>query len=153
MFLKLKGTDDPEKYSFTIRPVLTFRGDSVLIETDSIEISTGYKYSEIEKFYFEVVEEILPSPEPEAEEKPDAIDELQEDAAEKVSFEFAYDGRTARIKGLGEAPKVAVFNTAGVRVQPKTDISNGAVAIAMYELPAGIYVIRANDRSFKIIKK
>lgn len=154
LFLKIKGAEKTEKYSLAEdKPVVTFDGKHVLIKTSTVEVATPYTYAEVEKFYFEMEEDILPSPEPEEEEKPDAIDDIRDDAKQKVSFEFAYDGRSVVMKGFGEAPKVAVFNMAGVRMQPHTEVSSDRVAISMYELPKGIYVIRANDRSFKIIKK
>lgn len=148
LVLKLKNSDAVEKFKLATKPVVTFEnGDSLRIH--SIDVETTRAFTDVEKFYFEVEEDETIEPDP----KTDAIDELQEDATEKVSFEFAYDGRVAQIKGLGEAPKVAVFNTAGVQAQPRTVITSNAVTITMSELPAGIYVIRANDRSFKIIKK
>lgn len=148
LVLKLKDSDAVEKFKLATKPVVTFEdGTTLRIKSEYVDITR--EYIDIEKFYFEVEEDETIKPEPE----PDAIDELKEDAVEKVSFEFAYDGRVAQIKGLGEAPKVAVFNTAGVQVQPRTVITSSAVTITMSELPAGIYVIRANDRSFKIIKK
>lgn len=153
LFIKLKSVDDPEKYSFTVRPVLTFNGDSVFIQTDSVEINTGYKQGEVEKIYFEVVEEVIPSPNADIVPETDAINDLQEEVKQKTSFEFAYDGRAVQIKGLGEAPKVAVFNMSGVRMQPRMSITPKGVTFSVAELPAGIYVIRAGDRSIKIIKK
>ena len=151
LYVKIKSTEKLEGYLLADKPVVTFDGQNVQIKTADVEISTPYTYADIEKFYFDVVQDEIIEPDTIPDDPTDNIE--KEDAVEKVSFEFAYDGRVAQIKGLGEAPKVAVFNTAGVQAQPRTVITSNAVTITMSELPAGIYVIRANDRSFKIIKK
>ena len=137
------------------KPVVTFDGESVHIKSAQMETTMPYKYKDVEKFYFDVVQdEIIDSTQVDPKPvDPDAIDELKDENKPEQVLTFAYDGRTVQIKGLGNAPKVAVFNTTGVRMQPRMNITSTAVTFSVADMPAGIYVVRADDRSFKIIKK
>lgn len=151
LFVKLTdGTLDA--FLLKEKPVVTFDGEYVSIKSSVMTVDSAYMYKDVEKFYFDVVQdEIIDTTQ--VEPNPDAINELTEDKKPETGLEFAYDGRMVQIKGLGEAPKVAVYNMSGVRMQPRMSITSKAVTFSVAELPAGIYVVRAGDRSFKIIKK
>lgn len=152
LFLQLKdGTQ--EKYSLLEKPVVTFDSENVLIKTRNAEVAVPFSFAQVEKFFFDVVEEPIITPDPQPEPQPDAIGDLEDEQGHKTVLDFAYDGRTARIRGLAPDANVAVYALGGQRVQPSTTITSNSITIAMGELPAGIYIIRAGNRSFKIIRK
>ena len=150
LFLKLKDKDKPEVYLLADKPIITFNGQQVVIKNSITEINTPYTYGDVEKFFFDVIAEDIIDTDDDDETTP--VEELPE---EKIStgFSFAYDGRYAQIKGLGSKGQVAVFSVDGKRMQPKTVATSTTVTISMFELPTGIYIIRAGDRSIKIIRK
>lgn len=131
--------------------MVTFDGQYVSIKSPVMNADSAYMYKDVEKFYFDVEEDDYIEPEPPGPE--DAIDNLPENGKETVNFEFAYDGRYAQIKGLGAKEQVAVFSVDGKRMQPKIVVSPSSVTISMFELPAGVYIIRTANRSIKIIRK
>lgn len=140
-----------DKFVLVEKPVVTFDGQHVSIKSSVMTVDSAYVYADVEKFYFDVVQDDYIGPEPPG--PGDAIDDLQKDGKEKVGFEFAYDGRYAQIKGLAAKEQVAVFSIDGKRMQPKTVVSPSAVTISMFELPSGVYIIRTANRSIKIIRK
>ena len=141
-----------DKFVLVEKPVVSFDGQYVSIKSSVMNADSAYKYVDVEKFYFDVVQDeiIVPDTIPD----PGPIDEVERiNENQNTTFEFAYDGRYAQIKGLGAKSQVAVFSVDGKRMQPKTVATSTAVTISMYELPTGIYIIRAGDKSIKIIRK
>lgn len=151
LVLKLRDSDAVEKYKLATKPVLTFENGTTLRITTS-DVETTRDYADVEKFYFDVEEdEII---DPDTTPDPGPTDEVERiDENQNTSFEFAYDGRYAQLKGLEAKEQVAVFSVDGKRMQPKTVASPSAVTISMYELPSGVYIIRTANRSIKIIRK
>ena len=149
LLVKLKS-ERVDTFALNVRPVVTFDGKYVNITSEYVTINKAYVYADVEKFYFDVIAEDIINPDDGDETTP--VEELPE---EKIStgFSFAYDGRYAQIKGLGSKNQVAVFSVDGKRMQPKTVATSTTVTISMFELPTGIYIIRAGDRSIKIIRK
>ena len=151
LFVLLKdGTLDA--FLLKEKPVVTFDGEHVSIKSSVMTLDSAYVYADIEKFYFDVVQdEIIDT----TQVDPPIIDTVEELTEEKEAsgFSFAYDGRYAQIKGLGMKAQVAVFSVDGKRMQPKTVATPTTVTISMYELPTGIYIVRSGQRSIKIIRK
>lgn len=145
-------SEQVDTFALNVRPVVTFDGEYVHIKTDEVHIDSAYVYDKVDKFYFDVIaEDVIDS----TDVEPIVIDEVEElpEETKSAGFSFAYDGRYAQIKGLGSKGQVAVFSVDGKRMQPKTVATSTTVTISMFELPTGIYIIRAGDRSIKIIRK
>lgn len=142
-----------DEYLLKEKPVVTFEGEFITISNSFMKVDSTYKYKDVKKFYFDVVQdEIIDT----TQVNPpiiDAVEELTEDKKSEVGLEFAYDGRYAQIKGEEAKGKVAVFSVDGKRMQPKTVVTPTSVTISMYELPTGIYIIRTEKRSIKIVRK
>ena len=146
LFLLLKDGKS-ETYSLVEKPVLTFAGDSLLIQSATVTTAVPYGYSKVDKIYFDVV---TPDDTPsEGGEVPTDI----EKALENASYSFAYDGKTVQISGAGDYPVVAVYGLNGMKVEAPSQVSSQQVLISLSALPKGIYVIRVNNRSFKIVKR
>lgn len=145
-------SEQVDTFALNVRPVVTFDGKFVNITSSEVTINKAYEYVDVEKFYFDVVQEETIDPTPVDPPTPVAVEELTEEKKAE-GFSFAYDGRYAQIKGFGAKGQVAVFSVDGKRMQPKTVATSTTVTISMYELPTGIYIIRAGDRSIKIIRK
>ena len=131
------------------KPVIGFDGECVQIHSATVTVTTPYRYSDIKKLYFDVITSGSPV-------EPSQLDPTLKIADPKDAantFFFAYDGNVVRLSGVGENPKVAVYSMNGVKVTPQMQINDQQVVLNVSPLPFGVYVIRVNDRSFKIVKK
>lgn len=75
------------------------------------------------------------------------------DDVSKNETRFTFSGTQLIIEGLAPQSKIAVFATDGKMWKEGTADANGKVTMAMGELTRGVYVIKTNKVSYKIVKK
>ena len=124
---------DGHKYDCKLAdsPVIKF-ADSRLVITVS-ESATEFEIANVKKFYFN--------------ESPTGISQA---AAAALQFDYA-DGRVLRVSGT-DAAAVQLYDVAG-RVVATQTVENGAAAVSVQTLPAGVYVLKVGTQSVKITKK
>ena len=119
-----------EVYALSDKPVVTFKGNNLSIESD--KISTTYSINSIKKYYFE---------------KGNST-EIETPSLEDSDFSFRYvDGNTIQISGANTAE---VYNLSGMNVRESK--GNGQIEISLENLPSGIYIIKTNNKTIKIKK-
>lgn len=138
--LVVKLKDNSEKISILAnQPVVTFDTEKLYI--NSSDFST--EISNVQEFYFKT-------------ETTTGIDVVKktdnEDASSPFTFRFV-DGRTVYIDGLDNSVRVMVYSLSGAQVNARIDRGNERAVVDFGNQPAGVYIIKANNQSFKIIKR
>lgn len=138
--LVVKLNDNTEKiFILANKPVITFDTEKFYISTS--DFST--ELSNVQEFYFKT-------------ETATGIDAVKktDGTANTASFTFRYvDGRTVHIDGLDGSERIEVYSLSGAKVNARIDKGNNTAVIDFGNQPAGVYIIRANKQSFKIIKR
>lgn len=138
-------TGEVETAMLTEQPVLTFDKDHLLVSTSTVSFS----YDNIERAYIDSANGTL-----KPDDEPNAIDGVANDRPENgVSLSFAFDGRTLRLATHDELPSARVYGVGGRLVQPTQERGLHSVTIHMDELPQGVYIVAAGERSYKIVVK
>ncbi len=138
--LVVKLKDNTEKiFILANKPVITFDTEMFYINTSDFSA----ELSNVQEFYFKT-------------ETTTGIDEIKKDNAAGTSSPFTFrfvDGRTVYIDGLDDATRVTVYSLSGAQVNSRIDRGNERAVVDLGSQPAGVYIIRANNQSFKIIKR
>lgn len=138
--LVVKLKDNSEKiFILANKPVVTFDTEKLYINTS--EFST--ELSNVQEFYFKT-------------ESTTGIDVVKKtdnaDSSSLFTFRFV-DGRTVYIDGLDNSVRVMVYSLSGAQVNARIDRGNERTVVDFGNQPAGVYIIKANNQSFKIIKR
>ena len=124
---------DLTKKSFVLAesPVFHYRNDSLVVNGNA---STGYKFEKVAKYYFEEETSNIPSV-----------------AANEVRVTYV-DNQHVQVEGLAANSQVSLFSVLGQAIEQKSSKEGEAV---LFTLPAakGVYVLKVNEQSIKIIKK
>lgn len=131
---------DNTKETFVLanKPVITFDTGKFYINTSDFSA----ELSDVEEFCFET--------------ETTGIDVVKKDNGADASSPFTFrfvDGRTVYISGLDDSARVTVYSLSGAQVNARIDRGNESAVIDFGNQPAGVYIIRANKQSFKIIKR
>lgn len=138
--LVVKLNDNTEKiFILANKPVITFDTEKFYINTS--DFST--ELSNVQEFYFKT-------------ETATGIEAVKktDGAASSSIFTFRFiDGQTVYIDGLDDSAHISVYSLSGAQVNARIDKSNDRAVVDFGNQPAGVYIIRANKQSFKIIKR
>lgn len=141
--LVVKLRDNSEKiFILANKPVITFDTEKLYINTT--DFST--ELSNVQEFYFKT----------ETTTPPTGIDEVKKgnnaDGSTTFTFRFV-DGRMVYIDGLDDSAHITVYSMSGAQVNARIDRGNERAVVDLGNQAAGVYIIRANNQSFKIIKR
>ena len=124
---------DLSKKSFVLAesPVFQYRNDSLVVNGSA---STGYQFEKVAKFYFEGELSSIPTI-----------------AANEVRVTYL-DNQHIQVEGLAANSQVGLFSVLGQVIEQKS--AKGGEAV-LFTLPAakGVYILKVNEQSIKIIKK
>ena len=135
--LVLKYKDGRTDYLFLAdKPVIKFEDETLVIKASDFSADL----QEISKFYFE-----------EADREVVAVNSIKED---KKTLVISYlDGQTVRIQGAVSKSGVNVFSVDGKAVKSAVTSDANGVIVNLANQNAGVYIIKANNQSFKITKR
>ena len=128
-------TKDGAHHEFQLfdQPQVTFRDGNLCIQTRKDEVSfalADVAYYNFEKGYFDSIEDAtLPS--------------------EGLTFK---DGEIVASQ-LPEGSVVSIYSLDGKMVASATASSSGTASLSLRALPTGVYVVKANDITYKILKR
>ncbi len=138
--LVVKLKDNTEKiFILANKPQVTFDIEKFYISTSDFSA----ELSNVQEFYFKT-------------ESTTGIDAIKktDGSASSSPFTFRFvDGRTVYIDGLETSARITVYSLSGAQVNARIDKGNGRAVVDFNNQPAGVYIIRANKQSFKIIKR
>lgn len=124
-------------YILAEKPVVTFDTDKIVIKTaDFITELNGYKYEDITKLYFK-------------EHGSSSVERLE---MKGVQFRFT-DGSHVAIEGVDGKSSLTVNSLDGKSYQHLATRNHDSVSIDLTSAPDGVYIIKVNNNSYKIIKR
>ena len=115
------------------RPKVTFEGDQVVITSSVATMS--YPASDVLRFTYGT--EPLPT----------------EASSPTVGDTFHQNGEQILFDAKVKASDVQLFTEDGKRLKAKATIVNGRPTLSLTSLPAGVYLLKVNGRTSKILKK
>lgn len=142
--LVVQTTTGTTEYELSENPRLSFSSSLMDVRVGGV-LFHSFERSDIKDLHFRVKGGTNPGDDPE--------DPIVTEVEEVPVTRFQYiDNATVRIEGA-EAKGVAVYDVAGRR-QPASILSGvNAVEIRLAALPAGIYVIKTTQSTYKIVKR
>lgn len=108
-------------------PVMRFTEGGITVNADE------YELSDIKNFYISSTDD------------PNGIEQTLE------AQQFSYSANRFVLKSKAE--RVAVYALGGEKVNAQVESAGGYVVVNLSALPAGAYVIRVGESSFKVMKK
>ena len=75
------------------------------------------------------------------------------DEAKAVRATFSRDGETLTLTGLKPGTSIYLYNVAGQLLRTIDSGTQPKVVVSVSHLPAGVYVVKANDVTYKITKQ
>ena len=75
------------------------------------------------------------------------------DEAKAVHAAFSRDGETLTLTGLKPGTAIYLYNVAGQLLRTLDSGTQPEVVVSVSHLPAGVYVVKANDVTYKITKR
>ncbi|MBR5374157.1 MAG: T9SS type A sorting domain-containing protein [Paludibacteraceae bacterium] len=124
---------DLTKKSFALAesPVFQYRNDSLVVNGN---LSTSYKFDKVAKYYFE--------------EEPASIPSV---TANEVRVTYL-DNQHIQVEGLKANTQAALYSILGQAIEQKKAEEGGTI---QFTLPAakGVYILKVNEQSIKIIKE
>ena len=75
------------------------------------------------------------------------------DEAKAVHVAFSRDGETLTLAGLKPGTAIYLYNVAGQLLRTIDSGTQSKVVVSVSHLPAGVYVVKANDVTYKITKR
>lgn len=131
MVVETKGGNQVT-FLFDTKPEMTFAGENV--EIKSTTETVAYPMSDVVQVRFEYI--------------PTGIGKV-----ENGDLSFRFNGGTLEAEGLAPMSMVAVYSVDGAEcLRGKAD-AGGRAELAIGGLKAGVYVVKAGNVSYKIIKK
>jgi hypothetical protein len=122
-------------YSLLDKPVISFENNKMVIKTTEIEIS--YNIADIVKYYFSDVDDT-------------GINDINEDV-NKIHFTYT-NPDFLLIEGIAGKDEVRVYDTSGRECVVNSERNDNCIKVEFNGLPKGIYIIKVNNHSFKIIR-
>lgn len=110
-------------------PMLRFTDDGFTVNTDS------YDFSGVKNFYISATDD------------PNAIGDVEADGKSAISM----TDDCITVSGAKKA--VAIYTVDGVAVNAESTADGATVKVDISALPAGVYVVKCGEASFKIRKK
>ena len=130
-------TNNSKKHSYSLEdnPVISFDSNRLIIKTEKIELS--YQISDIVKYYF-------------VEEDDTSISSINGDA-NNIHFNYT-NNDFILIEGIAEEDNVNVYEINGRTCHVNITRSKDSVIVELKNLPKGIYLVKVNNHSFKLIR-
>ena len=75
------------------------------------------------------------------------------DESKTVRAAFSRDGETLTLAGLKPGTAIYLYNVAGQLLRTIDSGTQPKVAVSVSNLPVGVYVVKANDVTYKITKR
>lgn len=125
---------DGSKVSYNLdeQPKTTFTTEDLVITTMTTTIN--YPLAKIQRYTYEggtlSVRDV----------KPDGIS-------------ISHDGNLVIVKGLANGKTVAVHRVDGVQLLAKRSDGSDRLTLSLEKLPAGVYVIKADEITYKLLKR
>ena len=129
--------NDTKKHSYSLEdnPVISFDNDILIIKTDKIELS--YPISDIVKYYF-------------IKEDDTSISSVN-GGANNIHFNYT-NTDFLLIEGIANKDKVEVYEINGRTCHVDIIRNNNSVTVEIKPLPQGVYLVKVNNHSFKLIR-
>lgn len=123
----------PVYYAFEEQPVVNYDGaENFLVRTTKVEVQ--YPVADVQKFTL-------------TEEMPTAIQQVA------ANDGFRFSGNAVSFTSLRPESAVRVYNPSGMLIGTVITSADGTAHLSLSELPKGIYVIKTEKFTHKIIKK
>ena len=129
-------TNNSKKHSYSLEdnPVISFNNDILVIKTDKIELS--YPISDIAKYYFT--------------KEDTGISSVNGDV-NNIHFNYT-NTDFLLIEGIAEEDNVNVYEINGRTCHVNIVRNSNSITIELKTLPKGIYLVKVNNHSFKLIR-
>ena len=134
MIVELDG-NERATFSLSETPNYWLRGATLCVRSSSAQ--SEYELSSVTKIHFSNVD-------------PTLVDEL---GAEKISLYPNPVQDLLIVSGMEENALVNLTNSEGVMLDSFFSVENGDFRLQVDNLPAGVYFLNINNRSFKFVKK
>lgn len=131
-------TKDNVQHQFVIaetKPEVTFEGNSLKVTCAKTSASATFALADVLRFTY-------------VKSDGSGIDELTDDPAD-----ISFDKGTLVISQLKAGATVDVYNTDGRLVQQLKARRSGSYRLSLSQLPTGVYVVKAGDTTYKIMKR
>ena len=129
-------TNNSKKHSYSLEdnPVISFNNDILVIKTDKIELS--YPISDIAKYYFT--------------KEDTGISSVNGDV-NNIHFNYT-NTDFLLIEGIASEDNVNVYEINGRTCHVDIVRNSNSITIELKTLPKGIYFVKVNNHSFKLIR-
>ena len=129
-------TNNSKKHSYSLEdnPVISFNNDILVIKTDKIELS--YPISDIAKYYFT--------------KEDTGISSVNGDV-NNIHFNYT-NTDFLLIEGIASEDNVNVYEINGRTCHVNIVRNSNSITIELRTLPKGIYLVKVNNHSFKLIR-
>ena len=129
-------TNNSKKHSYSLEdnPVISFNNDILVIKTDKIELS--YQISDIAKYYFT--------------KEDTGISSVNGDV-NNIHFNYT-NTDFLLIEGIASEDNVNVYEINGRTCHVDIVRNSNSITIELKTLPKGIYLVKVNNHSFKLIR-
>lgn len=136
LFLDLKdGTT--MTFELSERPKVTFPGNTLAVTTADFSYNDSISIADVRtmRFYEDAtLSDITSLPK----------------AAYSIRFT---DGQTVHLKGFAEDAKIQVLSVSGASQQADCTVGSDEITLRLGHLPKGVYIIKVNDKSYKVRTK
>lgn len=123
-------------YSLSDKPVITFDNNRLFIKTDKIELD--YPIKDIVKYYFTELDET-------------GVEDIKKDA-NKIHFIYTNPDFLSIEGVIGDAD-IKVYDISGRICDVISTNSDNCIKVELKGLTKGVYIIKINNHSFKIIRR
>lgn len=125
---------DGSKVSYKLdeEPITTFTTTDLVITTKTATIN--YPLPTIYRYSYEGVSS--------------GVDDAKADG-----ISISHDGNKIIVKGLASGKTAAVYSVDGIQLQAKCSNGSDRLVLSLNQLPAGVYVIKADEITYKFTKK
>lgn len=80
------------------------------------------------------------------------LSDISELPKEAYTISFT-DGQTVQLKGFGEDANIQIISTSGASQQVDSTVGGDDITLHLGHLPKGVYIIKVNDKSYKVRTK
>lgn len=112
-------------------PRTTYNNGSLVITTKKSTVT--YPLEKVRKYTYASVADGITSP--------------------TMKASFSKDGETLTFTGLKPQASVVLYTASGQQLRKKVAAQNGRAVISVSGLPVGVYVVKANDVTYKMTKR
>ena len=134
-FLTIQQKDGQEfSFGFEDKPIITYTDNDLVLKTSKTELQ--YPLASLAKFTFT--------------DTATEVDAVQDDIKNPT---FTIDGYEINITGTKAGINVSVISTDGKAIGTYKTDQDGSVSFSIADLSLGIYIIKSENLTFKVLKK